>query len=174
MDDTNKYNIHHFSAPWCLLLHILSWGISAMFIAILVNLSHLDIPAPYDTIAILPLMALIITPPFFIIRGYKIDTDRQLLIIKRLGWNTIFSLNFIQAVYHDEKSMKSSIRLFGNGGLFSFTGLYRNKTLGMYRAYVNDPKYAVVIEWPDHNIVVTPKDPEEFVHCIKSNKSVYS
>ena len=145
-----------------------------MLIGILVNLRHLDIPAPYDMVAILPTIALLAIPPFFIIRGYEVDLDRQQLTIHRLGWNTTFSLNFLQAVYHDTKAMKSSIRLFGNGGLFSFTGLYRNKTLGMYRAFVNDPKYSVVLEWPDRTIVVSPEDAAEFVDCIESKKSVYS
>lgn len=174
MDDIRNPNIHHFSAPWCTLLHAITWGVSAMLIAILVNLSLLDIPAPFDILAILPTAALIVLPPFFIIRGYELNVETQTLTIKRLGWNTTFSLNVLQNVYHDPKAMKSSIRLFGNGGLFSFTGLYRSKSLGMYRAFANDPQFSVVMEWPDRTIVVTPSNPEEFVDCIESKKSVYS
>jgi len=59
--------------------------------------------------------------------------------------------------------MRGSIRTFGNGGLFSFTGFYRNRLLGAYRAFVTDPRQAVVLRFPKRNVVVSPGAPEEFV-----------
>ncbi len=52
--------------------------------------------------------------------------------------------------------MKGSIRTFGNGGLFCFSGRFRNRKLGSYRAFATDPKLAVVLRFPDKIVVVTP------------------
>jgi hypothetical protein len=63
--------------------------------------------------------------------------------------------------------MKGSIRLFGNGGLFSFTGLYRNKKLGNYRAFVNDWHKCVILRFAKRTIVVSPNDPDGFVAVVE-------
>ncbi|VGO17923.1 hypothetical protein PDESU_06525 [Pontiella desulfatans] len=67
--------------------------------------------------------------------------------------------------------MKGSIRLCGNGGLFSFTGLYRNKKLGNYRVFVNDLNRAVVLRFSKRTTVVTPDDPAAFVERVKQGCS---
>ena len=62
--------------------------------------------------------------------------------------------------------MRWSTRTFGNGGLFSFTGFFRNKALGAYRAFVTDPHQTVVLHFPTRTVVVSPSAPEQFVHDI--------
>jgi hypothetical protein len=62
--------------------------------------------------------------------------------------------------------MKCSSRLFGNGGLFSFTGLYRNRSFGRYRAFVTDPARSVALFLPNRVVVVSPADAEGFVRSI--------
>ncbi len=47
--------------------------------------------------------------------------------------------------------MRGSLRLFGNGGMFSITGLYRNRALGNYRAFVTDLKKTVVLRFMKRN-----------------------
>ena len=59
--------------------------------------------------------------------------------------------------------MRGSLRLFGNGGIFSITGLFRNRALGNYRAFVTDLKRTVVLRFPERIIVVSPECPEKFV-----------
>lgn len=59
--------------------------------------------------------------------------------------------------------MRASLRTFGNGGGFSFTGRYWNKRLGSYRAFVTNPARSVVLRWQDRTVVVSPASPEEFV-----------
>jgi hypothetical protein len=51
--------------------------------------------------------------------------------------------------------------------VFSFTGLFRNRTLGMYRAFVTDPRRAVVLRLPRRTVVVSPADPEAFVREVQ-------
>jgi hypothetical protein len=68
--------------------------------------------------------------------------------------------------------MAGSIRVFGNGGLFSFTGLYQNKRLGSYRAYVTDDKRTVVVRLKEKTIVISPEFPDEFVRTIDIDPAV--
>ena len=60
-----------------------------------------------------------------------------------------------------------SIRLVGNGGLFSYTGRYRNRALGPYQAWVNDMNRTVVLRFAERTLVVSPADPEAFAQEIR-------
>lgn len=62
--------------------------------------------------------------------------------------------------------MRWSVRTFGNGGLFSFSGWYYNTLLGAYRAFVTDPNQTVVLHLGGRSVVVSPAKPEEFVREI--------
>jgi PH (Pleckstrin Homology) domain-containing protein len=72
----------------------------------------------------------------------------------------------LRSAQFEPDAMRQSIRTFGSGGLFSFTGCYRNKALGAYRAFVTDPHRTVVLHFPTRTVVVSPSAPEEFVHDI--------
>ena len=56
--------------------------------------------------------------------------------------------------------------MFGNGGLFSFSGRFRNREVGPYRAFVTDWTRAVVLFVPGRAIVVSPADPAAFVRAV--------
>jgi hypothetical protein len=97
----------------------------------------------------------------FVVRGYELDPLR--LRIKRLFWHTEVSLVGLREVGYVPGAMKCSYRLFGNGGLFSITGVYENKRLGRYRAFVTNPQYCVVLVLPRRVILVSPENPSAFV-----------
>jgi len=63
--------------------------------------------------------------------------------------------------------MKGSIRVFGNGGFFAFTGFYWSRTIGRYRAYVMDPKQSVVLRLERRQFSVSPDHPENFIAIVK-------
>ena len=111
-------------------------------------------------------LTIIIGSALFMIRGYAIKKDK--LIIKRFGWKTIIDLNQLQTVQINPEIMKKSTKTFGNGGLFSFTGKYRNEQLGSYSAYVTNPDLAVILKFTDKVIVVTPDNPNIFAEQIRS------
>lgn len=100
----------------------------------------------------------------FVVTGYELQS-RQ-LHIRRLLWTTQVSLNGLLRIQVDPELMKCSIRIFGNGGLFSITGLYQNRVLGRYRAFVTNPKHAVALFLPDRIIVVSPADTKAFVQAV--------
>lgn len=103
---------------------------------------------------------------FFIVAGYELKS--QQLCIRRLLWTTRISLSGLQRIQSDPAMMKCSFKLFGNGGLFSITGLYQNRVLGRYRAFVTNPKQAVALFLPDRTIVVSPADTDAFVQAIRA------
>jgi hypothetical protein len=142
-----------FDASWGRLLKGMSLGVVVLF----VGLAGAG-KAGGAALWLFPLLLMLALP--FVVRGYVV-TEKE-LIIQRLGWQTRFSLDDFQTLEIDPGVMKGSIRLCGNGGLFSFTGLYRNKKLGNYRAFVNDWKKTVVLHFGKRTIVVSPDDPASF------------
>lgn len=161
-----------FSAPWgrkVTLLTILTGSLLLVLPVIqFVVLRATHAPA----MSIWVLLALLVVPPvallgcaFFMIRGYTLDAGR--LIVQRLLWSNTLDLGDLEAVYHDPEATKRSIKIFGNDGLFAMCGTFRNKTLGRYRAYITDPKRAVVLKLRTRTVVVTPDGPEKFIREIQ-------
>lgn len=103
---------------------------------------------------------------FFIIRGYEVSNG--VLAVQRLVWKNNIDLQKLRDVKVNPAAMKKSIRTFGNGGLFSFSGLFKNSELGSYRAFVTDPKKAVVLYFANRTIVVSPDRPNEFAAMVKN------
>jgi len=114
----------------------------------------------FPWLAFLPL-ALVIGSAPFTIRGYSITSEA--IMVHRLFWTTQLPIAGLQSVRFNPEAMSGSIRTFGNGGMFSFTGFFRNKLLGSYRAFVTDPHRTVVLHYVSRTIVISPATPEEFV-----------
>jgi hypothetical protein len=64
------------------------------------------------------------------------------------------------------------LRLWGNGGLFAGTGIFWNKTFGVYRAYVTSARYQdyVLVETQAQKILISPENPKEFVQAWASSE----
>ena len=114
-----------------------------------------------------PVLTMVLSAAFMV-RGYVL-TDVSLIII-RLGWKTRLDLSGLTSAAVDPNAVEGSLRIFGNGGFFAFTGLFRNKKLGFYRAYATDTKRAVVLRFYGKTVVITPDDPQKFVAEINSIK----
>lgn len=112
--------------------------------------------------------AILLGSALFVVRGYGID--RQRLYVRRLLWTSSFPLAGFQNAWHDATATKGSIKVIGNGGLFSFTGLYRNKTLGRYRLFGTDPEHAVAFRLPSRILVITPADS---IACLRTVRFYY-
>lgn len=80
-------------------------------------------------------------------------------------------LTDLQSVEVDPRAMTKSIRLIGNGGLFCFAGLFKNKHLGKYRAFATNPRNAVVLRFSHRTVVVTPEEPESFAEAIEAARA---
>lgn len=144
------------------------WGRSLVVISTLASLFCLGVSAGLGWsgrggapwVAALPL-ALVMGAALFTIRGYAVVPGA--ILIHRLFWSTRLPLAQFESARFEPDAMRGSIRTFGNGGLFSFTGRFHNQSLGAYRAYVTDLQRTVVLRFPGRVVVVSPSAPEDFV-----------
>jgi hypothetical protein len=62
-----------------------------------------------------------------------------------------------------EPSRLLGIRLLGSGGAFGWYGLFWNRSLGRYRAYVTDRSRIVEVGTDQGMVVLSPDDPDRFL-----------
>jgi hypothetical protein len=156
-------------APWPGRLKIVS-GLVTLLLAAAGVAAYRAIPVPtgfthgFGLAVAFVFPAILVASALFVVSGYVLDG--QDLLVTRLFWSTRISLSGLRRIYADPMVCKGSWRVFGNGGLFSFTGLYRNKALGMYRLFATDISRSVVLLLPRRTVVVTPSSPEDFVRSV--------
>jgi hypothetical protein len=161
---------HFHAAPWPLSLKIVSF----LGTAVLCGVSYAAyraIPTPTGFthnfglgVALIPL-AVLIGAVFFIVSGYRIDSNE--LTVERLLTSTPVPLSGIVRVWADPLACKGSLRVFGNGGLFSFSGWFYSRRLGRYRLFATDWRNAVVLKFSDRVVVVSPAAPQAFIEHLK-------
>lgn len=144
-----------YKAIWGMTLKVAS----ALAAAILLGVAVMPVPGLWWT-RLLPVAILAGAVPF-VVRGYAVQDG--VLLIRRLWWNTRIDLAGLRSVRFDPEALKGSLRTCGNGGLFSFTGWYWSRRLGLYSMYVTDLKRPVVLTFDKRVVVVSPADPDAFV-----------
>jgi hypothetical protein len=102
-----------------------------------------------------------------IVSGYTLTATQ--LEVERPLWSTAFPLAQLLSVAGDAEVFKGSLRLFGNGGIFSFTGFFWKRGLGCFRSFATDPARAVVLKFRKRTIVVTPDDPLRFIVRVRTH-----
>jgi hypothetical protein len=152
----------NYKAPWSTSLVIISLLFTFLCVGIAIGVIWSG-RGRLPWMALLPLV-IVCGGALLTIRGYTVTSDA--ILVHRLFWTTRVPLAGLQSARFEPDAMRWSIRTFGNGGLFSFTGFFRNKALGAYRAFVTDPHRTVVLHFPTRTVVVSPSAPEEFVHDI--------
>ena len=100
----------------------------------------------------------------FCVRGYTIRHSE--VWIQRSFWQTRLPLKELKRAYADAEAMKGTTRSAGNGGFMAYTGWFRSRKLGSYRAYVTDPARCVVLEFAQRKVVISPDDPVAFVRAL--------
>ena len=149
-----------YNAPCGKTLRWVSLLSTLLLVAVAATMLYKVAPETVRGLAALPLLILI-GAALFVIRSYTIAPNE--LLVQRLLWTTRLSLSGLQSVEAMPDAMRGSLRLFGNGGMLSITGLYRNRALGNYRAFVTDLKKTVVLRFPKRTVVVSPENLERFV-----------
>jgi hypothetical protein len=150
-----------YAAPWGISLRIISFLCAGLgvFLNVLPFLAPHKSRPPLE-LSGLAMLAVLLGALLFVVRGYTIGLNA--IGIRRLLWTTRVPLAGIKTAEFIPGAMSRSLRLFGNGGMFSITGLYRNRRLGNYRAFVTDLKQTVVLRFEKKTIVVSPENPEQF------------
>lgn len=154
-----------FDAPWSPLLKWISGGATFLLTAIaMVVAGHVSGP-PSRLYVVGALLLVPMVAVLFAVSGYEVEGGR--LRIRRLLWSDSLPLATLSSAVRDPALTVGSWRIAGNGGLFSFTGWFRSKALGNYRAYVTDFDRVVVLRFHDRRpVVVSPADPDAFVAAV--------
>ena len=162
-------NACHPAAPWSGFLKGISIAVTVLLLGVSL-LGAVTVPAHLSpalrTLAIaLPPVILLAAVPF-VVRDYALSDGT--LQVRRLFWTTRVALGELHEAAIDPQAVASSIRLFGNGGLFSFSGWFRNAKLGRYPAFVTDWQRAVVLRGAACTVVLSPADPAGFVRDLQA------
>ena len=151
----------HHKAPWSPLLILMSIGLTILCVGPAIR--FFERGGGVEVMIGVGMLAITFGCALFTIRGYTIT--RNALLVHRLLWNTRLPLDGLKSARFELGAMRWGIRC-GNGGFFSFTGLFYNRKLGFHRAFVTDHIRTVVLRYPHRIVVVSPADPEAFVHDI--------
>ena len=151
-------------APWSRLLVVTSVLATGLCLGAAASLA-LFVPKPALGWAAGLLLAIPAICALFLVRGYRITPDA--ILVLRPGWVTRLPRAGLVSAEFLPGAMRCSLRLCGNGGFFSFTGLYWNRELRAHRAFVTDGQRTVVLRYAKRTVVVSPERPEEFVRDLQ-------
>lgn len=157
---------HEFQASWGLTLRLTSLFGSLVILGVPLGLLlMLERPESAGRLlaVLLPVWFLTV---LYTIRAYRIE--KGALFIKRLFWTTRVDLSGLEAAEMiDVAQIRGSLRVCGNGGLFSFSGWYWKRELGRYRMWVTDPRKLVLIRVSSgRKMIVSPDRPKLFVEIL--------
>lgn len=157
-----------FGAPWSTLLKAVTvfavailGTVGGVFLTVFPREAAAGLPFAFAMFAI---FSSLLGSALFVVRGYELEPN--VLLIRRLLWSTRIPLDDLTGAWADQTAMKGSLRLFGNGGLFVFAGLFTNRKLGRYRAFATEPRNAVVLRFAKRTVVVTPDRPLDFLQAL--------
>lgn len=154
----------HYKAPWGTMLIVTSALVTVVCAGASVGIPWVTLakhgPFLVGALALLPLAVVAGCLPFMV-RGYTITPDA--ILIHRPFWDTKLPRVGLESAQVEPDAMRGSLRTFGNGGGFSFSGFYYSKRLGSYRAFVTDLHRTVVLRYATRRVVLSPETPEDFV-----------
>ena len=164
---------HDFSvAPWPTGLKITSVVGTVLILGAGIG-AYRAIPVPtgfthqFGLAVAMILPAVLVGSLLFMVTGYAVEGTE--LYVRRLLSSTCISLQGLKRIWIEPAVCKGSIRVFGNGGLFSFTGLFYSKRLGRYRLFATDISRSVVLILPSRVVVITPAEPEAFIEHVRQS-----
>jgi len=158
-----------FRAPWSRSLKFAS-RIAVILLLGIAVVGFFILPArmPLDRVLVIALPACVLAGGLlFMVSGYTLTASA--LEIERPLWSTTYLLSDLVSVAGDAEALKGALRLFGNGGLFSFTGIFWKRKLGLFHAYGTDPGRAVILKFRRRTIVITPDDPQRFIVRVRTH-----
>jgi len=161
-----------FAAPWGMPLKLMtSLGVTAV-VGVLVGLACAPgVPSTGIILAWAFLPLVLIGSALTAVRGFAVTPDA--LQVRRLCWTTEIPLRHLQqAEVISLRKNGVAVRVFGNGGLFSFSGWYWSRALGRFRLFGTDLSRTVLLRFDDRAVVVTPDRPEDFVATVRSLRNL--
>lgn len=153
-----------YDAPWSPLLRWVSGLVTLLCVGLGFVLLLSGSPTAQRLWMIPPTLLVACAP--FTIRGYGLDGG--VLEIQRLFWTTRIPLQGLTSAELVPHAMRGSVRTLGNGGLFSFSGWYWSRALGVHRVWVTDLRRTVVLRVDSRTLVVSPSPAEAFLRQVRA------
>ena len=151
------------------------WGRSLIIISSLATVTCLGVAAfgwskgHHDFLRFwLPLLLPIAALPFMV-RGYRMVPGA--LKVRRLFWETNIPLVGLASAERDPEAMKGCLRIFGNGGVFSFTGWFWNRRYGFFRVIATNTQNMVALKIGGKTIIVSPDRPLDFIAVVSGKET---
>ena len=99
------------------------------------------------------------------IRRYRLTGDELLVEFR---FRTVrLSLTCLGGAEADRDAMRRAWKVWGNDGVGAYSGRFRSRRLGRFRAYLTDADRAVVLRWPDRCVVISPDQPSYFLEAVR-------
>ncbi len=116
--------------------------------------------------SIVPLVGLLAVVPVFLFEKsrtatFRIEDNTLVLGRKRYAMEGLLSAE------PDPKALRCAVRIWGNGGMGAIRGRFWSRRLGTFQAFLTDTDHAVVLRWPGKTVVVSPSDPQFFIHTAR-------
>ena len=94
--------------------------------------------------------------------SYEIEGN-DLIVNFNCGKKVFKSIKSVSTV--DKEISGFGLRLFGNGGVFSGTGIFWNRKLGVFRVYVTSArkKEMLLLETDKDKVIISPLKQEKFL-----------
>jgi hypothetical protein len=171
IDTADRPGERVFGAPWGRALWIVSTVVTAILamVSITIVWTALGSGKYLPGLGALLPIALLILPALFTVRGYAVTAD-AIVVLRPIGPKALPPLATLQSARVEPNAMRRSLRLFGHGGLYAFSGIFRNRRLGYYRSWVTDLGRTVVLVFPGQTAVLSPESPEEFVAAVTGER----
>lgn len=104
-------------------------------------------------------------------RGYTIQ--ERSIVVRRLIGDARIALDGVREVRAGTgDDFRGCIRLWGNGGLFGYYGLFRTSKLGKSTWYVTNRSHAVVVVTAARTVVLSPDEVDPFLEAIRASVPV--
>lgn len=143
---------------------VLLWGLALLFAVLF--FTHSGKHPITHGVTCLAISAVILICALLAPRAYRIADD-QLIIQRVLFPIAISRLDVVGVERAEPGALSGAIRVCGIGGLYSSTGWFYKRGMGLFRAYVTDSSHAVIVATRKRKFVLSPADPTTFIECLQ-------
>jgi hypothetical protein len=106
-------------------------------------------------------------------RGYAVS-ERSIVVNRLIGSARVALAGIREVRVATPDDFRGCLRLFGNGGLFGYYGLFRTSKLGKSTWYVTNRRKAVVVVTGEKTVLFSPDDVDGFIAAIGAPTPVRS
>ncbi|MGE3312819.1 MAG: PH domain-containing protein [Limisphaerales bacterium] len=154
-----------YSAPWSGLQKAISGLVTVILGVVTAALFREPIPSGVRLLAVAGVVVILGIGLASMVLGYAIG-DREVLVRRPFRRTRLPLAGLVEVVAEPDLAW-GALRLFGNGGFLSSTGIFWNRRLGRFRLLANNTSTAVLLRYADRRVVLSPADPTGFAREVR-------